>query len=131
MTVFIYSTLTADQRYVEWVKGGGDIAVEGRSVLVKGGSNVANKHLLTPLGVQTEVSDEDYAFLQEEPTFRLHVQNGFITVRQKKADAEAVAADMATRDGSAPLTDADLEAQAKEAEAAGQASVKATTNRKG
>lgn len=130
MTIYIFSTLTSDQKYVDWKDGGGGVFVEGGSVLIRGGSNVADKRMVTPVGVMTEVSDEDFAILEENEIFRLHRSNGFITVRQKKADAEAVAADMATKDGSAPLTDADIAAQAKDAAAAGQASVTVTTNKK-
>lgn len=130
MAYYIYSTLTADQRYVKWTEGGADLYVEGRSVLIRGGSNVADKRLVTPIGVMTEVSDEDLALLEENDIFKLHRRNGFINVRQKEANAEAVAADMETRDDSAPLTDADLEAQASETEAATGAKVTATTNAK-
>ncbi len=111
----VFSTLTADQCYVEWIQGGADLHIEGRSVLIKGGSNCADNRLITPIGVMTEISNEDYALLAEDQTFKLHCANGFITVRDKPANAEAVAADMATRDGSAPLVDADFEDQGKPA----------------
>ena len=103
---FIYSTLTADQKYTAWTtpeKGG--IPAVRRQVLIRGGTNVANKFLVTPRGVCTEVSEEDYGLLQQDHTFLLHKKNGFITVREEKVDPEvAVAADMEQKDASAPLT---------------------------
>jgi hypothetical protein len=129
MTQFVYSTLTCDQRYTLWVKGGADLPVEAGFVLVKGGSNVADGRLITPIGVRTEISDEEYALLLDSEVFKLHVDNGFVTVEEKKVDPEVVAADLNTRDASAPITDADAEAQAADAAATGQASVVVSTNK--
>lgn len=108
MSVYIFSTLTASNTYVKYTTGGGDLPVTERSVTIAGGSNLPNKHMLTSIGVMTEVSDEDYAWLQNDEIFKLHMKNGYLTVRDKPAAAEKVAADMDTRDQSAPLVDADF-----------------------
>lgn len=121
MSNHIYSTLTCDQRYTGYAKGGADLPVVAWEVLIKGGSNVADKRLITPIGVRTEVTDEQLAQLLENPVFKLHVNNGFITVEDVKEDPEKVAADMATKDDSAPLTPEDIAKQNEEAEMAGQA----------
>lgn len=114
-SVYVFSTLTSDMMYRTYGEGGGDVLVVDKEVFVKGGSNLPDKRLITPYGVMTEVSEEDYALLEANEVFKLHKANGFITVRDKPADAEKVATDMETRDQSAPLVDADFteEADAK------------------
>ena len=51
MTVHVFSTLTASNTYVKYTEGGGDLPVATRSVTIKGGSNLPNKHLVTPIGI--------------------------------------------------------------------------------
>jgi hypothetical protein len=103
---YIFSTLANDQLYTNWIKGGADLPIKGPSVLVKGGTGVANDRLITPIGVATEVSDEELAQLELNQVFTKHKQDGFITIRTKKAEAEKVASDMNMKDKSAPLTPA-------------------------
>jgi hypothetical protein len=100
---YIFSTLSNDQRYQDYSIAGHGVLTPTRSVSIKGGAGVANNRLMTPLGVVTEVSDEDLSFLESHECFKIHKSNGFITVRPKNADAEVVAADMARGDGCAPM----------------------------
>lgn len=104
---YVFSTLANDQLYTNWMQGGGDMPIKGHSVLIKGGTGVANDRLITPLGVSTEITDHDLEELQKNPSFKDHEKNGFVVVKAKKAEAEKVAADMNLKDESAPLTDAD------------------------
>ena len=106
---YVFSTLANVQLYTKWLQGGGDMPIKGHSVLVKGGTGVANDRLITPLGVSTEITDYDLEELQKNPSFKDHEKNGFIVVKAKKAEAEKVAADMNLKDESAPLTDADYQ----------------------
>lgn len=103
---YVFSTLANDQKYTNWLKGGGDLPIQGHSVVIEGGTGVSDKRLITPLGVATEVSDEDMAELEKNPVFLKHKAEGFISVSKKKADAEKVASGMNLGDKSAPLTDA-------------------------
>lgn len=109
MTKYVFSTLTASNTYTKTSTGAGDLPEVERAVTIKGGSNLPSKHMLTSIGYMTEVPDEDFEWLVEHPVFKLHEKNGFITVRDKPADAEKVATDMETRDQSAPLVDADFD----------------------
>ena len=104
---YVFSTLANDQLYTNWLSGGNDLPQKGHSVLIKGGTGVANDRLITPLGVSTEISEYDLEELQKNPSFKDHEKNGFVVVKAKKAEAEKVAADMNLKDESAPLTDAD------------------------
>jgi len=106
---YVFSTLANDQNYTNWIAGGADVPIKGHSVLIKGGTGVANDRLITPLGVSTEVTDYDLEELQKNPSFKAHEKEGFVTVKAKKVEAEKVAADMNLKDESAPLTDADYQ----------------------
>lgn len=106
---YVFSTLTSDMLYTEWTPGAdaGAMSIEGRKILIKGGAGVANDRIVTPLGVCTEVDDEDVVLLLANPVFKLHQTNGHVTIQKKKADAEKVAADMNRADPSSPKTPAD------------------------
>lgn len=105
----IYSTLTEPQQYTKYVTSGDTHKVVA-SVRINGGHGKADhKTLITPIGVATEVSDADYEILKENKAFQKHMERGYITVLNKKEDAEKVASDMTSSDGSAQLTDVDFE----------------------
>ena len=108
MTHYVFSTLTAGQVYTRTVAGGADLPQTVAEVFIAGGSNISDKYLRTPIGVMTAVSDEELAILQDNEVFKLHVANGFITIKDKPADPEKVAADMVTRDQSAPTVAEDF-----------------------
>lgn len=111
---YVFSTLTSDNRYTFYADGGADMKVASRDILVKGGHGIANDRLITPLGVATEVTAEEAAALKEHPLFKLHMENGFVTIQDKKADPEKVAADLQGADGSAPLTPAKYKRKSKD-----------------
>jgi hypothetical protein len=109
-TNYVFSTLANDQKYQNWVKGDG-VNIPGEFVNIKGGAGMAvdggAARIATPLGIGTEVSDEQLAILQANVVFQLHQKNGFIIVRSKHADAEKVAADMNRKDPGAPIVPGD------------------------
>lgn len=106
---YVYSTLTCDNEYADWIKAGDQQSIL-RTVKVNGGHGVMNKNFMTPLGVVTEVSDEDMDFLMKNTHFQLHMENGFIKVDKKKQEPEKIAADMKRRDKSAPIVPSDYSA---------------------
>ena len=104
----IYSTLTEPQQYTKY-ESAGDTHRVVASVRINGGHGKADhKTLITPLGMATEVTEEQLAILMENKSFLKHKERGYITVSGKREDAEKVAADMTVSDGSAQLTDADF-----------------------
>lgn len=108
--VHVYSTLTCSQRYVKYhpaVAGG--VPREERAVLIKGGTNVADKHFLTPKGVVTTITEEEYELLQQNELFKGHVDRGFIKVEKGRADVEKVASDMEARSPDAPIRPEDFQ----------------------
>lgn len=107
----VYCTLAADMVYAAWGKGPDGRTVEQiheQSVAINGGAGIASRHLITPRGVHTQITDEQYAALQNNPIFQLHVKNGFITVDDRLVDVDKVVADMTARDESAPLVPEDF-----------------------
>jgi len=108
--VYIFSTLANDQKYQNYEINSG-IAMAVGSVFIKGGTNVADSRIETPLGIMTQINDDDYALLQQNPDFNLHVKNGFIIVQMAAADPEKIAADMNLSDESRPLTEGDSRMQ--------------------
>lgn len=108
-TLFVYSTLSNDNRYLNHAPGGADLKEPiGDGVLIKGGANIPDGRLETPFGVVTRISEDELAYLNENYLFGLHQKNGFITVRKDKVEAEVAAANMQGADGSAPMTPNDL-----------------------
>jgi hypothetical protein len=81
--IYIYSTLSNDQRYQ---------LKNGKSVLVTGKANVANKQLVTPKGMVTGVSEDEFNLLQENIVFKAHSKNGFVSASHDTQDAETFAA---------------------------------------
>ena len=107
---YIYSTLTADQEYTVYPPfDPKQIPKPNRKILIYGGANVINRNLITPRGVSTTVSDEELKILETIPSFKRHLERGFLTVDRNRADADKVAKDMTPRDKSAQMEDKDFE----------------------
>lgn len=112
---WIYSTLTGDQQYTVWVKGGGDLPVAQQVVHIRGGHGLANKNLVTLNGVATRVTDQQLEALNKCGQFLRHKERGFIVVSRDEVAPEKVASNMEGRDKSAPLTPQDFELEGKKA----------------
>lgn len=111
---YVFSTLTSDNRYAFYADGGADMKVQERTILIKGGTGIANDRLITPLGVATEVTAEEAEALKAHPLFQLHQKNGFVVIQDKKGDPEKVASGMEIADGSAPLTPSKYKRKSKD-----------------
>lgn len=109
MPNYVFSTLTANTAYAIYNYESHDLPIIEKQIVIKGGANLADKNLVTPQGVMTEVSDEDLALLEQDYHFKDHIKNGFIKVEKRKAEVEKAVKDMKDKDRSAPLTDKDFE----------------------
>lgn len=130
MSKYIYSTLTADQRYPLWspiVKDGNNLPQIQQSVLIHGGANLTNKQFVTPLGVVTKVTDEQLECLVQNPAFMRHMERGYIKIEKKELDIEKTVSDMEPRDDSSPLTDGDFIADGKEPPTTGDPTLSSQT----
>ncbi|XQX20633.1 hypothetical protein ACOZ9R_10445, partial [Providencia alcalifaciens] len=63
---YVYCTLSNDQNY----------SVKDGKVFIAGQANIMTKHMYTPRGRVTEISDEQYAQLKDNHVFQLHKENG-------------------------------------------------------
>lgn len=77
-------------------------------VIIQGGANLMNKHLFTPGGVATPISETDLTFLTADPQFMKKVAEGYFSVIGDNGDTERAAKDMKAKDGTAPKTEADF-----------------------
>ncbi|CAB4132158.1 hypothetical protein UFOVP138_63 [uncultured Caudovirales phage] len=109
-TFHVYSKLANNNSFIEWLRGGADVNTKGRVVHIAGGANVITKSLITPLGVHTEISEDDANFLRQDEHFKKHVSEGFMSLQERSVDIESIVVDMGDKvDKSAPLTTADQE----------------------
>lgn len=116
---FVLSTLTANQLYTNYVKGDNDLPIPTTQVLVRGGAGVADGAIQTPQGVVTPISDDEKTWLEACPAFVQHRELGFVQISPEKVDPEKFAADMASRDGSAPMVEQDAADDEKVTSSAG------------
>lgn len=105
---YAYSTLSSSVEYTTYEQGGADIKIAGHKVVIAGGAGMATKHLQTPRGVATQISEFDLQHLKENELFKLHVKNGHIKIEERKADVDEVVADMTGRDPSSPIVPQDF-----------------------
>lgn len=118
--VFIISTMAADVSYTLYRRSG-----EGRelrhsavkNILIRGGQGVLRKgDIYAPdNGIVTEIADDDYAVLKDNPVFKSHMDKGFIRVvdtDNKRTVAKVVENEMSPEDDSAQLTAADFASDA-------------------
>ncbi len=110
MPKFVVSTLTASQKYPIYTKiPGRDLPNMESYVFIYGGANLPTKVLVTPAGAVTPLTDEEYDRVKETPGFKLHRENGFLTVLDSEPNVDEVAADLEEKDTSAPMVPKDFE----------------------
>ena len=101
--MYVYSTVTASITY----------KIGDKTVVIKGGANVADKHMWTPKGVATKVTREELEGLRKIPSFAKREENGFFSTSQFEKNPDKVAGDMAGADKSAQADVEKLEATSK------------------
>lgn len=89
--MYVYSTVTASIAY----------KVGDKTIVIKGGANVTDKHLWTPRGVATEVTREELDALRKIPSFAKREKEGYFSTSQFEKNPDKVAGDMAGADKSA------------------------------
>lgn len=131
MTKHVISTLGANMEYTEWVNNAGMNSAL-KSVTVRGGAGIANRSLVTPEGVRTQVSDEDAAFLAKHGMFKFHQERGHVKIVSMERDPDSIAQSMTKDEGTRPRNEDDVEKFAKEKNLGKEpgTELKATTNKK-
>jgi len=99
--VYVCSKLASDNAYTTWhpmQKAANDMPRKDRQILIKGGSGVINKQLVTPYGVVTKITSEEYELVIKScPAFARHVKAGYLKVLEKDPspkDIKSMAKDM-------------------------------------
>ena len=112
---YVFSTATRTIDFVEYSKPDNPRVLPAilRKVTVKGGANVADKHVHTPNGVATLVTDDDMAFLVGNAEFNRAVKCGFMRIERDQANMDSVVNDMTPKDGCAPKVPGDFEQDPK------------------
>lgn len=110
MSVYIYSTMSQDVAYTFYKekKHLGDLHEVESKIFVKGGAGVITKNLVTPQGIATKITNEEYDRLKDHPVFKIHEENGFVVARQTKIGLSIISKDMEKRDRSSQLIHSDL-----------------------
>lgn len=105
----ILSTLTSAQSVVITEKSANGALHIVKRIHINGGANVADrKTLITPQGVVTELTDEDYALLITTDFYKRQERAGFLRpVESKDAAEDTKKAGMKKRDKSSQKTEAD------------------------
>lgn len=101
--MYVYSTVTASIAY----------KIGDKTIVIKGGANVTDKHMWTPRGVATNVTREELDELRKIPSFAKREKNGFFSTSQFEKNPDKVAGDMAGADKSAQADVEKLEATSK------------------
>lgn len=100
----IASTLTCDNKYANYIRGGDGFLTETESVIIKGGFGIANRNFVTLQGATlTPVTDAQLAMLEQHSQFKAHQEKGFIKIIKGSADGEKAAVGMTLGDKSQPL----------------------------
>jgi hypothetical protein len=115
MVAYVYSTATNSISYVEYENtASNELAIARKfpngkpmKVTIQGGHGVSDKYFRTPQGVVTKIEDHELEMLLANPSFKKHVDRGFMTYDKKKVEPAKKAANMESKDGSAPITPAD------------------------
>lgn len=85
--VYVCSKMASDNAYTTWhpkQKAANDMPRKDRQVLIKGGSGVVNKQLVTPHGVVTKITSDELDLVRKScPAFARHEKAGYLRVLEK------------------------------------------------
>lgn len=101
--MYVYSTVTASIAY----------KIGDKTIVIKGGANVTDKHMWTPRGVATQVTKEELEELRKIPSFSSREEEGYFSTSQFEKDPNKVADSMAGADKSAQADVEKLEESSK------------------
>ena len=101
--MYVYSTVTASIAYT----------VGDKTIVIKGGANVTDKHMWTPRGVATEVTKDELEALRNMPSFVKREKDGYFSTSQFEKNPNKVADEMAGADKSAQADVEKLEETSK------------------
>jgi hypothetical protein len=110
---YVVSTLTDSVIYTEYNEIENGAADKVRSVKINGGANLVDKRLILSdsetfrKAVRTEITQDEAGFLQSNPVFITHFNNGFVEIVNDDVKPEKVAKNMTSKDKATQLTEED------------------------
>lgn len=106
---YITSRMAGGVDYAFYKKGPNGINVVTETISINGGADVIDKRtLITPDGVVTSVTDEELEKLKTHPLFKIHLQNGGITIKDTEKSANKAGEEL-EKDKSSQITPEDYE----------------------
>lgn len=109
---YVISTMSDSVTYVQYGKSADGTPLPQKSVTINGGANVQDKHLFTPEGVITSVTDEELKILEAHPVFNKHKQGGYVKVTKQN---KLAISDMEKKDEASQLVEEDFTKKGKKA----------------
>lgn len=112
--LYIVSTMATSVVYCKYDNKRPDINVLLESIEIKGKTGVTDKKTLVCSngGTITPITEQQYAWLKDDPLFKLHESKGYLRVEKSKMSAENKAEKEAeVKDKSAQLTANDFKQQ--------------------
>ena len=92
--VYICSKMACDNAYTTYhprKESANDMPRKNRQILIKGGSGVVDKQLVTPHGVVTKITREELDFIKKnDPAFARHEKRSFLKVFDKEPSPKNV-----------------------------------------
>lgn len=110
---YVVSKLTSSQDYNFYSLNEGGRSQITCTIHVNGGTNLADKHFITPDGIITELSDEQAERLSSHPVFQIHEKNGFVKIVSTESNAKKAKSELEAEDKSAPMTPKKYEKEGK------------------
>ena len=108
MAHYIISTASAPMQYCVYSRGRGNNLTAVRKIKIEGYANVRDPEkrnsVVLPKCAITEISDEDWAYLKNDPSFKYHMEKGFMRHSEVYTD-KVVDEGMTKRDRSAQIND--------------------------
>lgn len=106
---YITSRMAGGVDYAFYKKGANGINVVTETITINGGADVIDKRtLITPDGVVTSVTDEQLEKLKSHPLFKIHLQNGGVTIKDTEKSANKAGEEL-EKDKSSQITPEDYE----------------------
>lgn len=112
---YVLSKLANSQIYTQYAKVTGNrLNIPVKQIEIKGGSDVTNKHFITPNGVITKVTADELEVLRANRDFQRHLEKGHVKyfAHNPNVDKEV---EKLEKDKSAPLTPDDYKKKGKKA----------------
>lgn len=112
---YVISKLANANTYTFYTKSAGGLPTIEKQITIDGKAGVMQKGLVTPGYSVTFVSDSDLELLKDHPVFKMHMENGFISIQKDRDEvkSEKTAENMKVKDASAQPTPKDLAKKGK------------------